>query len=67
MLVDDLERDLGRGAVADEPRDPGRLRIPVDVRHEDVTVAVDACERRQLGLGQPRLRAAEAVLPGAIA
>ena len=62
MAVGDLERDLRGGPVANEPRDPDRLRVAVDVGHEDVAVAVDAGERGQLDVRQARLRAAETSL-----
>ena len=49
-------------AVAHEPRHPGGARVALDVGDEDVVIGVDAGERRQLRVGQPRLRAAEAPL-----
>lgn len=36
------EGDLGGDAAPDEPRDPDRLRISVDVSDEDVMVLIDA-------------------------
>ena len=63
LLVDDLERDLGRASGADEAREPGRLRVPVCVRNEHVVLRVDACEQLELPSREVRLRAAEAAPP----
>ena len=48
-------------------RDAGRLGVAVHVADEDVSIAVDARERGELDVGEPRLRAAEAALARALA
>jgi hypothetical protein len=61
--VDDLEGDLSGDAVADEARDPGRRGIVPDVRDEDVMRCVHAGEKREVGVREPRLGAAETASP----
>ena len=67
VVVRDREGDLGGSPLADEPRDPDRLRVAVGIPDEDVTVVIDPCERRELEVGETRLRAAEAALSRAVA
>ena len=67
VVVRDREGDLRGVPFADEPRDPDRLRVAVGVADEDVAVAIDPCERRELQVGEAGLRAAEAALPRAVA
>ena len=59
QLVRDLERDLRRGAVPDEPRHPGRGVVALEVGHEHVVGGVDA-RGPQAGVAQARLGAADA-------
>ena len=54
-------------AVPDEPRDTRRPRVAVDVADEHMPARVDPREEGQLGVGEPRLRAAEARGPGLLA
>ena len=63
LLVGDLERDLGRVAVADEAREARRTRIAVGVGDEHVALGVDAREQLELRRREVRLRAAEAAPP----
>ena len=67
VLVSNGERDLRSGTGADEACDPDGLGVTVDVADEDVVVAVDTCELRQLELGESGLRAAETAFARALA
>ena len=46
---------------------PTGCGVAVDVADEDVAVAIDPCERRELEVGEAGLRAAEAALARAVA
>ena len=67
VLVRDRECDLRSRAGADESRDPDGLGVAVHVADEDVVVAIDACEVRELELREAWLRAAEAAFARALA
>ena len=67
VLVCDGERDLRSRAVRTRRAIPDGLGVVVHVADEDVVVAIDACEVRELDLGEARLRAAEAAFARALA
>lgn len=67
VLVCDGECDLRGRSSADEARDPHGLGVIVHVADEDVAVAIDASEVRELELREAWLRAAEAAFARAVA